>query len=57
MFFFYLNELQISGIDYENYHFHIGDVIRKQGKYSVVSWVGWPKEYNSWVKKRKLKDK
>jgi len=46
---FQSNELQISLIDYEQFVFKISSVIKKRGKYSLVSWLGWPREYNTYV--------
>ena len=46
---FQSNEIQISLIDYKKYVFKIKDVIKKRGAYSLVSWLGWPKQYNSYI--------
>lgn len=52
---FYQEELQKTLIDYNTYNFKIEKIIRKKGNKSLVSWVGWPKEYNSWVLNSQLK--
>ena len=52
---FYQEELQKSLIDYNTHEFKIEKVLRKKGKNSLVSWVGWPKEYNSWISTSELK--
>ena len=52
---FYQEELQKSLIDYNTHAFKIENIIRKKGNKSLVSWVGWPKEYNSWVLTSSLK--
>ena len=53
---FQSNELQISLIDYKTYVFKINKVIKKRGAYSLVSWLGWPKQYNSYVLSKQIKD-
>ena len=53
---FFQDELQKSLIDYDTYDFKIEKVIQKKGKRTLVSWVGWPKEYNSWILTSALKN-
>ena len=53
---FQSKEIQISLINYKTYVFKIKDVIKKRGAYSFVSWLGWPKQYNSYVLTSQIKD-
>ena len=46
---FFQNELQLSKINYHSHNFKIDKVLRKKGNKSLVSWIGWPKDYNSWI--------
>ena len=34
--------------------FRIDQVLKRKGNQVFVSWKGWPKEYNSWVRKKDL---
>jgi hypothetical protein len=52
---FQTNELQITLINYKTYVFKIKEVIKKRGSYSLVSWLGWPRQYNSYVLTKQLK--
>jgi hypothetical protein len=53
---FQSNEMQISLIDYKKYVFKIREVIKKRGAYSLVAWLGWPRQYNSYVLTSQIKD-
>ena len=53
---FFQDEIQKSLIDYTTYDFKIEKIIKKKGKHTLVAWVGWPKEYNSWVLTSSLKN-
>ena len=47
---FYEQELQKS----QQVVFRIEKVIRRKGDKSLVKWVGYPKEFNSWVENKDL---
>jgi len=51
---FQSKELQISLIDYSQFVFKINKIIKKRGKYSLVSWLGWPRQYNTYVLTRSI---
>lgn len=50
---FYESELSAVSIPDENRAWHVNEILRSSGKGSkkkyFVSWVGWPKKFNSWV--------
>ena len=47
---FYEQELQKT----EQEVFRIEKVIRRKGDKSLVKWVGYPMEFNSWIKNKDL---
>ncbi len=53
---FYQQEIQKSLIDYDSYSFKIDKILKKRGKYSLVSWKGWPSAFNSYVLTSTLQD-
>lgn len=52
---FYESELQ-KVIFNEDDAFKIDTILktRKRGKESLISWVGWPKKYNQWIKTKEI---
>jgi hypothetical protein len=52
---FQSRELQISLIKYNTFDFKIKEVLKKRGSYSLVSWVGWPRQYNTYILSSKIK--
>jgi hypothetical protein len=52
---FQSRELQISLINYNIFDFKIRKVLKKRGSYSLVSWVGWPTQYNTYILSSKIK--
>lgn len=57
---FYEPELSLVRIDTENHTWQINEILRTSGrganKKYFVSWVGWPKKFNSWVAAADLQD-
>ncbi len=53
---FQSRELQISLIDYNTYNFKFNNVIKKRGLPSLVSWKGWPSQYNTYILSSKIKN-
>ena len=50
---FYEEEVQKVSVP-DDALFRIDQVLQRKGKQVFVSWKGWPKEYNSWVKEKDL---
>lgn len=52
---FYADELTKVNVD-ENTVYKIDKIIKKKGAQVFVSWLGWPKKFNSWISKESVKD-
>lgn len=57
---FYEPELSLVRVDTENHTWQINEILQTSGrganKKYFVSWMGWPKKFNSWVSAADMQD-